>query len=69
MDLIRDREFGLGAGPRQFCQALSSSASLYKRVALEDALVYHEGCVNDIAFNSTGDYFLHPASDGQMQNG
>ncbi|KAJ0021595.1 hypothetical protein Pint_32244 [Pistacia integerrima] len=56
------REMGLSR-PRDVTRRLSSSEGLVKQIDLHGKLNGHEGCVNAVEFNSTGDLLVSGSDD------
>ncbi|CAI9105177.1 OLC1v1004040C2 [Oldenlandia corymbosa var. corymbosa] len=60
------RETGFSS-PRTFSRHISASQALVERLDLYGKLIGHEGCVNTIEFNSTGDYLVSGSDDKQIK--
>lgn len=59
------REMGF-TKPRCFARRFSASEVLVKQINLYGKLSGHEGCVNDVDFNSTGDLLVSGSDDKQV---
>ncbi|KAL2925071.1 WD and tetratricopeptide repeats protein 1, partial [Bienertia sinuspersici] len=59
------RELGL-TQPRNFTRRLSASHGLVQQIDLYVKLIGHEGCVNTVEFNSTGDKLVSGSDDRQV---
>lgn len=59
------RELGFSQ-PRTFSRHISASESLVKQIDLFGKLIGHEGCVNTVEFNSTGDHLVSGSDDKQI---
>ncbi|CAK9170181.1 unnamed protein product [Ilex paraguariensis] len=59
------REMGFSQ-PRNFTRRISSSEALVKRLDLYGRLNGHQGCVNSVEFNSTGDFLVSGSDDRQV---
>lgn len=62
---ICGREIGL-TQPRRFARQLSASENLVKKINLYGNLNGHEGCVNALQFNSSGDLLVSGSDDKQV---
>lgn len=59
------RELGL-TQPRSFTRRLSGSQGLVQQLDLYAKLIGHEGCVNTVEFNSTGEILVSGSDDKQV---
>ncbi|KAF8395010.1 hypothetical protein HHK36_018949 [Tetracentron sinense] len=59
------REMG-SSSPRNFAHRISGSEVIVKRIDLYGKLDGHEGCVNAVQFNSTGDLLVSGSDDRQV---
>ncbi|XP_050214470.1 protein ALTERED SEED GERMINATION 2 [Mercurialis annua] len=59
---IHNRELGLFK-PRNFSKTFSASEEIVKQINLYGKLMGHEGCVNSVEFNSTGDVLVSGSDD------
>uniref|UniRef100_A0A5B7BUU2 Putative DDB1-and CUL4-associated factor 8 n=1 Tax=Davidia involucrata TaxID=16924 RepID=A0A5B7BUU2_DAVIN len=59
------REMG-SSQPRSFARRISASEVLVKRIDLFGKLNGHEGCVNTVEFNSTGDLLVSGSDDRKV---
>ncbi|CAI0545367.1 unnamed protein product [Linum tenue] len=64
-DEIRRREVGFSS-PTFFRRYFSGSEVLVKQINLQGKLAGHDGCVNAIQFNSTGDILVSGSDDRQV---
>ncbi|KAF8397628.1 hypothetical protein HHK36_016548 [Tetracentron sinense] len=62
---IRKREVG-SSRPRSFAHRIAGSEAIVKRICLYGKLDGHEGCVNAVEFNSTGDLLVSGSDDRQV---
>ncbi|EEF30123.1 WD-repeat protein, putative [Ricinus communis] len=62
---IYKRELGLFQ-PRNFSQRYSASEGIVKQISLYKKLLGHEGCVNSVEFNYTGDLLVSGSDDKQV---
>ncbi|KAL6982282.1 hypothetical protein U1Q18_049347, partial [Sarracenia purpurea var. burkii] len=62
---IRRREMGLSQ-PRTFARRISASEVLVKKIDLYGKLNGHDGCVNTIQFNSSGDHLVSGSDDRKV---
>ncbi|KDP44126.1 hypothetical protein JCGZ_05593 [Jatropha curcas] len=62
---ICKRELGL-LQPKHFTNRLSASEVLLEQINLYGMLIGHEGCVNAVEFNSTGDLLVSGSDDTQV---
>lgn len=59
------REIGFNP-PRKFSRRISASEALVKRIDLAGKLNGHEGCVNTIEFNHSGDHLVSGSDDRRV---
>ncbi|XP_049367065.1 uncharacterized protein LOC125831979 isoform X1 [Solanum verrucosum] len=59
------REIGFSK-PRNFSRGISASEAMVKRLDLYGKLTGHEGCVNTIDFNATGDVLVSGSDDRRV---
>ncbi|XP_022146098.1 DDB1- and CUL4-associated factor 8 [Momordica charantia] len=62
---ISDREIGIGR-PRNFSRRFSASQIIVEQLNLENKLNGHDGCVNAVEFNSTGDLLVSGSDDSKV---
>ncbi|KAL4592225.1 hypothetical protein LXL04_005213 [Taraxacum kok-saghyz] len=60
-----NREIGFNP-PRKFSRQISASEALVKRIDLAGKLKGHEGCVNTIEFNHSGDHLVSGSDDRRV---
>ena len=59
---LQSRQLGI-LSPRNFSRDTSGSCGLVKRLTLHDKLVHHDGCVNTLHFNMSGDLLASGSDD------
>lgn len=59
---LQSRQLGI-LSPQNFSRDTSGSCGLVKRLTLHDKLVHHDGCVNTLHFNMSGDLLASGSDD------
>lgn len=59
---LQSRQLGI-LSPKNFPRETSGSSGLVKRLMLHDKLVHHDGCVNTLHFNMSGDLLASGSDD------
>lgn len=59
---LQSRQIGI-LSPKNFTRDTSGSSGLVKRLMLHDKLVHHDGCVNTLHFNMSGDLLASGSDD------
>ncbi|KAL5711314.1 hypothetical protein ACHQM5_021783 [Ranunculus cassubicifolius] len=63
---IWHRELGGSSNSKKFTRRISGSEGILKHVGLYGKLNGHNGCVNTVSFNSTGDFVVSGSDDTQV---
>ena len=59
---LQSRQLGI-LSPKNFSRDTSGSCGLVKRLTLHDKLVHHDGCVNTLHFNMSGELLASGSDD------
>lgn len=59
---LQSRQLGI-LSPKNFSRDTTGSSGLVKRLKLQEKLVHHDGCVNTLHFNMSGDLLASGSDD------